>query len=161
MPSSSGRSTSRMDVMEGTTVRLRGHHLLCVWGFRGLGYNLEFVQNLWDVVGLLEATRERDGEIEIVEGPDDICRACPHLFGVRCRRGGLVREDKIKAQDAWALIAVDLLPGRHSWKEVTARVATQVPPERLGQLCGECVWLPQGYCSQGIESMALPRMARI
>ncbi len=57
------------------TVRLRGHHLLCMLTFVGKGYSPAFVENYDRIAGRLS-----EGEdILLVDGPDDIC--APLLCG--------------------------------------------------------------------------------
>lgn len=54
---------------EKDTVRLRGHHLLCLLTYKGLGYSPEFVAGMTATAARLVA----GATAEIVEGPDDIC----------------------------------------------------------------------------------------
>ena len=62
-------------------LKLRGHHLVCLHYFQGEGYSREFVCNLQELVH-----RAEKGEpVEVVVGPDDVCRACPNLRKGRCR----------------------------------------------------------------------------
>jgi hypothetical protein len=62
------------------TVRLRGHHLLCILTFVGKGYDGPFVANLARVIDRLAA-----GEaVLVVDGPDDVC--APLLEGDAPRR---------------------------------------------------------------------------
>lgn len=51
------------------TVRLRGHHLLCLLTYKGIGYSPDFVAGMTATAGRLIA----GAPVEIVEGPDDIC----------------------------------------------------------------------------------------
>ncbi|WP_245427433.1 DUF1284 domain-containing protein [Pleomorphomonas carboxyditropha] len=51
------------------TVRLRGHHLLCLLTYKGLGYSPEFVAGMTATAGRLVS----GATAEIVDGPDDIC----------------------------------------------------------------------------------------
>ncbi|MTI18998.1 DUF1284 domain-containing protein [Rhodobacteraceae bacterium RKSG542] len=51
------------------TVRLRGHHLLCMLTFQGDGYSPRFTVNYKRVIDRLN----KGEEIEIVKGPDDVC----------------------------------------------------------------------------------------
>lgn len=51
------------------TVRLRGHHLLCLLTYKGMGYSPEFVTGMTAIAERLMA-----GAIaEIIDGADDIC----------------------------------------------------------------------------------------
>jgi len=51
--------------------KLRGHHLICLNFFKGEGYSEDFISNIHSVIG--------EDNIEIVQGPDDVCAWCPYL----------------------------------------------------------------------------------
>lgn len=59
------------------TVRLRGHHLLCLLTFSGHGYTPGFTRNMERIARRLAAGEEA----EMVEGPDDICVALVDELG--------------------------------------------------------------------------------
>lgn len=51
------------------TVRLRGHHLLCMLTYKGEGYSPAFIANFDSIIA-----RVAQGEaVELVKGADDIC----------------------------------------------------------------------------------------
>jgi hypothetical protein len=71
-------------------VRLRGHHLLCLLTFVGEGYTPSFTRNYRRI-----AERLSGGEpIEIVEGPDDICRPMLGLPDAHCRNESIHERDR-------------------------------------------------------------------
>lgn len=74
------------------SVKLRGHHLLCILTFVGHGYSRAFSDNYKAVVQRLNA-----GEpVVLVDGPDDICAA-------------LIKEDAIRIASRAVLPSVILL----------------------------------------------------
>ncbi|MEK7280989.1 MAG: 2-amino-4-hydroxy-6-hydroxymethyldihydropteridine diphosphokinase, partial [Chloroflexota bacterium] len=62
--------------------RLRGHHLMCIIGFRGYGYSDIHRDRLADVQRRLFS--QPFARVEVVIGDDDICIACPWLKQQRC-----------------------------------------------------------------------------
>jgi hypothetical protein len=52
-------------------VKLRGHHLLCLLPYIGLGYTPAFIENFNAIVDSIN----RGVPIEITDGPDAICKA--------------------------------------------------------------------------------------
>lgn len=79
------------------TVRLRGHHLLCLLTYVGRGYTPAFTANYDRIVARLN-----EGEAaELVAGPDDICAP---MLG----EGHHCFNESVRARDASALEA--LLP---------------------------------------------------
>jgi len=62
------------------SIRLRGHHLICLHFFHGKGYDPEFIANLTRLLKKAE-----DGAlIRVQAGPDDVCKQCPHLRNRKC-----------------------------------------------------------------------------
>lgn len=84
------------------TVRLRGHHLLCVLAYRGFGYTPDFVANYDMVVATINA----GAEIEIVTGVDDICGALRQGNQKTCDHALTCRGSNTKQRDRLALKAV-------------------------------------------------------
>ena len=123
---------------------LRGHHILCIQHYKGLGYSPEFVDNMSALVARLKS--EPDITVQLVTKPDDICRACPNLNEGSCYDSSKDAEQDRMEQDQLVLDALGLQPGdRSSWAEIMAKL-------RLGRgflsadACGLCCWLRDGYC---------------
>lgn len=86
------------------TVRLRGHHLLCILTYKGEGYSPAFVANLdWIAARLTSGV-----DMLLVDGPDDVCAPllAPDGEEVHC---GL---DRVRERDWLALDAVSTLLAR-------------------------------------------------
>ena len=75
-------------------LKLRGHHLLCLQGFQGYGYDEDFVENMCEINRLRKL---EDTSIKVVNSPDDICKACPNLVDNKCIDDK--NNDKIIAMD--------------------------------------------------------------
>lgn len=135
------------------TIRLRGHHLLCLLGYRGKGYSDGFCANMTEVYEKLR--RKPDTVIEIIEGPDEICRAFPADQPSHCLNGSVFRKDRA------ILERLALAPGDAvRWRDVCDRVAVRVAPEDIAQLCSDCRWQPYGLCSEGVGHIRQDRTLR-
>jgi hypothetical protein len=124
-------------------VRLRPHHLLCVLTYVGKGYSRDFVENFDRLAERLSA-----GEaVEIVSGPDDICR--PLMGGgCHCLEASPHRRDRIAAR----------LIGMVANVTVEAGAPLQLSPALVGALreaftdgrlrgaCDGCEWFD--LCSE-------------
>ena len=55
---------------------LRGHHLLCLKGFQGYGYDENFVENM---TSINFKRRLENTSVSLTSSPDGICKACPNL----------------------------------------------------------------------------------
>ena len=60
---------------------LRGHHLLCLKGFQGYGYNKSFTENMNKIN---ELRKSENTTVTLTDSPDDICTACPNLKNNIC-----------------------------------------------------------------------------
>ena len=133
-------------------VRIRGHTLLCLQGFRGEGYSAGFIDNMAALHRDLNENPDR--WVEVVEAPDAFCAACPHLAPAGCSLSGAPSEEGMQAQDRHVLALLGLQPGtRVRWREVLNRIRASVKGSDLPGICGSCRWLPLGYCRDGIDQL--------
>jgi hypothetical protein len=127
-------------------IRLRGHHILCLLGFRGLGYSDTFVENMTRVQSRVFS---HNCLIEIVSGPDDICSCCPRL-AEKCSKKDA--GSRINAKDAAVLERISLSPDTQiTSEELYKRIAESIAPEDLEVICKRCKWRKLGYCADGIR----------
>lgn len=129
------------------TIQLRGHHLLCLMGYRGKGYSDGFCANMTAVYETLRT--KPDTRIELIEGPDDICAAFPADQPSHCGNETVYKKDSdIAAKLGYR--TGDLF----RWEEACERVAASVEPDDIGVLCRDCRWQPLGLCREGVAHMA-------
>lgn len=130
---------------------LRGHHLLCLLGYRGYGYSREHEEKLWQMKRLLWSSPETVVKIE--DRPDGVCHSCPHLKDGACAREA-GSEVRVRGRDQRVMARLGLSSGeRLAWGGVVERLRARVTPEDLAQLCSACSWLPLGYCLEGLKSI--------
>ena len=133
-------------------VRLRGHTILCLQGFRGEGYSPEFVANLGLIHRRLAEHPEQS--VEVLDSPDVVCAACPHRQPVGCTLNGTDSEAEMRAQDRHVLALLGLTAGqRLRWGDILDRIRASVRGDDLPAICGTCRWLPLGYCRDGIDRL--------
>lgn len=133
-------------------VSLRGHHLLCLLGFRGLGYSQEFVDGLSRIALHLRSFPQT--RIQVIDQPDDICSACPFLGEEGCQEKGPQSEEIARGRDEAVMRRLDLKVGEElDWVEAKGRVRSTMSPADLDEICQDCQWLPYGYCKEGLERL--------
>jgi hypothetical protein len=131
---------------------LRAHHLICLLGFRGLGYSPEFLQDMTKIVFELLSCPET--LIEVVYGPDDICTPCPFLKDGGCHEEGTHSEEITKKRDRAVMMRLGLVSGEKvTWYAVEQRIRSSISLQDLEQICQDCRWLPLGYCVAGLERL--------
>lgn len=89
------------------TVRLRGHHLLCILTYVGKGYSERFVKNYDRVAERLDAGES----VVIVDGPDDICAPLLSDEDAHCVRSGPAERDRSALRDLSEVFGRDLRAG--------------------------------------------------
>ena len=135
-------------------MRLRGHHLLCLHGFRGEGYSPEFVANMYLVRDRLRVSPALD--VELLASPDDICAACPHLCGNACIRKDEGSEERMREKDLAVLSRLGFSPGDEvPSRALFGRVAEVFGDGEIGDLCSSCRWYPLGWCSEGLRKRSM------
>lgn len=133
-------------------VRLRAHTLLCLQGFRGEGYSPSFIDNLARIHS--DLAKDPNQWVEVVDAPDTVCGACPHLASSGCSLNGNEFEESMKAQDRHVLSLLGLTAGiRVQWSNILDRIRTSLRGDSLASICGQCRWLPLGYCRDGIDRL--------
>ena len=135
---------------------LRGHHLLCVHGFQGMGYSEVFVEKMTEIVHDIR-DEAIDFPIEVKAELDDACSACPHNGVTRCLAGP-DSEEQVTSMDRRVLKKLDLQPGEIYLKsELIRHTADKIEPDDLDELCASCSWLSYGVCKKGIADLAKKR----
>lgn len=120
-------------------IRIRAHHLLCMQGFQGYGYDKDFVDNLNAIIKSIKSNP--DLKIIVINECDDICSQCPHNHSGVC-----IKEPdsdmKIKNMDNEVLKKL----GRKSGSELKSRdifefVNKKIAGKRdLSIICRDCEW---------------------
>nr|WP_246017779.1 DUF1284 domain-containing protein [Mesobacillus subterraneus] len=131
---------------------MRGHHLLCVHGFRGMGYSPEFVRKMESIV---EGIRDPDQDfyIKVVAAFDDACMACPHRGREICEASEGSNEH-VLSMDGKVIHHLGLVPGESYLKsDLLKMTAEKVKPDDLEYLCKNCSWLSYGVCKEGIAQL--------
>ncbi|MGL4670431.1 MAG: DUF1284 domain-containing protein [Methanobacteriaceae archaeon] len=61
-------------------IRIRPHHLLCIQGYQGYGYDNKFNQNLKEISSIILKNKNKSTPKLIISNyNDDICHHCPNL----------------------------------------------------------------------------------
>lgn len=133
---------------------LRGHHLLCIYGFRGMGYSPSFVEKMHEIVNDVRNDK-LDFLIKVVAAFDDACFACPHQGKTECEANEGSNEH-VLSMDEKIIEHLGLKKNKSYQKSfLVALTAKKVVPEDLDYLCEGCSWLSYGVCKEGIGELNL------
>ncbi|QER41917.1 DUF1284 domain-containing protein [Thermodesulfobacterium sp. TA1] len=122
------------------SLHLRGHHLICLQFYKGLGYDASFVKNLNRVVKAWEKTPAL-----IVEGPDMVCKSCPYLEGEKC-----ALSDKIDQKDLLALNLLKVQLGVLIEKQTVKNKLYEIWEVWKEKACKDCLW--NEVCSEEVKT---------
>jgi uncharacterized protein len=126
--------------------KLRGHHLFCLLGYRGMGYSEEYVKNM---TRLHQTLRENPKiQLQIVEGPDQLCEKYPNSGVYHCKDINIYR------RDAAILEKLGLTIGQIvNWEEIELLIRKSIVPSDIQHVCETCSWRAYGVCEEGIQEI--------
>ncbi|RSK29246.1 DUF1284 domain-containing protein [Bacillus sp. HMF5848] len=131
---------------------LRGHHLLCVHGFSGMGYSPSFIEKMTEIVDDIRNS-EIDFDIKVVAAFDDACMSCPHRGLTRCQASEGSQEH-VLSMDEKVIRHLGLRPGQtYTKSQLLKLTAKKVEPQHLDYLCDGCSWLSYGVCKEGLDKL--------
>ncbi len=122
-------------------IEMRPHHLLCLPGYKGFGYDKKHA-NSWDRVS--ESLKEYpDMRVKIVEGKDTLCTTCPNdgSKGSKCNERILkILDNKVKEMLQLKENTI------YKFNELMENLRNVMNPQKHKELCGACQWRAQGLC---------------
>jgi uncharacterized protein len=128
--------------MQGVTessdpIRIRAHHLLCIQGFQGLGYDQEFIQRMGEIVALLSSNTGL--EVEIITEADEICENCPNLNEGVCTKdqGSTIKELDVHVINHSLLKENDTM----TFKRAIDTINNDLNSADVKFICEGCEWI--------------------
>ncbi len=112
---------------------LRPHHLLCTLGYKGLGYNKEFVKNMDAITSILN---KGNIYIDLVIGTDDICKYCPK----KLKKDVCVENDSVNEYDKKVMEVFKLEEKTYTYKELLSIIKESSTAESISYICSDCSW---------------------
>jgi hypothetical protein len=135
-------------------VALRAHHLLCLHGFRGMGYDEHFVENMTLICRRVKS--QANLEILVTDEADDICASCPRRRETGCERDLPGAKGSARDLDHRVMKRLGIDSGQaFSRDEILSLVLEKISPDDLIVICEGCEWLPFEYCVEGLKQRSL------
>ncbi len=134
------------------TMVLRGHHLLCVQGFQGMGYSPGFVKEFSKIVEKIR-DEEKDFSVQVIAGLDDACQHCPNKGENKCE-ADMGSNEHVLIMDLRVISHLGLIEGAAYPKSYLLElIAKEITPDDLDHLCSNCSWLKFNVCKEGIAKL--------
>ena len=116
-------------------LKLRGHHLLCLKGFQGYGYDENFVKNMT----FINSKRKLPQTIiSLCDSADDICSSCPNLIDGICE--DKTQNERVISMDREVLKKLDITK-EYSSTELFDKI-DEIFNTRgsVSKICFNCKW---------------------
>ncbi|MBI4656914.1 MAG: DUF1284 domain-containing protein [Elusimicrobia bacterium] len=120
-------------------MKIRGHHILCMQGFQGKGYDKNFIANMSRLTR--EITLKPGAMLKVTDECDDICASCPYISNNACARTS-VSSRETKCMDLKVFRKLGIKKGA-AYKAaalfdlVNEKIKTVSEAEKI---CGKCEW---------------------
>lgn len=146
--------------MSGEPMPIRAHTLLCLQGYRGLGYDEKFIDRMDEISAYL--AQNPYARIRVTASTDIICECCPHNIDGLCAvdeeaKPSLptIKLDNSKAMDHRVLQHLDLEEDSvQVWAEILDILANNIQSSDMDHLCRDCRWKIYGYCAEAFDRLA-------
>lgn len=131
--------------------KIRPHHLLCMLGYRGLGYNKKFALNMKNIISDLRTNPSI--KIIVLAQADDFCTACPHN-----KEGNCVQKpdsgENVQNLDLQYLKLLQIQLGDPlSINNVWSIISSSISLKNMENICNNCDWWSYGYCREGLQQL--------
>ena len=123
-------------------LRIRGHHLLCMQGFQGYGYNHDFAVHMQEVVDFI--MKKPSCDLELIAECDELCSQCPNRDGKICSKDPRA-EENIQRMDLLVLEKLGIPEGSKIQARKILEHVNNVFKTRKNamEVCRNCLWLDQ------------------
>lgn len=118
-------------------MKIRGHHFLCIEGFRGKGYSSDFVENMKSVIDTLK----KDPIVIPVDFPDIICLSCPHYIDGICKNPNGGEEEVLRMDREFSKRTSIVLNKNYSYFQIREVIYDVFKKkDDLFGICDRCSW---------------------
>ena len=125
-----------MDVL-----KLRPHHINCIFFYEGKGYSVRFIENM---DRLVEYLRMHPEQRILLKGENDkLCKACPNL-----KEGKCISNDKVKILDKNTLEHYQLKENEIYSFQSIKDIYMNYSHKTFQAICRECEWYKKKVCSK-------------
>lgn len=123
-------------------LKLRPHHINCLFFYRGMGYSKDFVERINQIS--IKLKDKPNTRVILVDACDNICEKCPNRDEENC-----VTEDKVSMLDNETLLEYGLqINKEYNFNKVVKKIYKNFSGEKLEKICKTCEWYKKGICSK-------------
>ena len=115
---------------------IRAHHLFCIQGYQGYGYDNSFIENMNHIYKLMLEDNEC---IQLCTYNDDICKKCPNLKDGFCINSK--NNAKIVDMDKKVLKIINYNNEKFNSKDLIRLLNKLISKKDILDICGKCMWI--------------------
>jgi hypothetical protein len=146
---------------ENNLIKLRAHHLLCLQGYQGYGYDERFKENLENKLNILKKNKVK---VILTSSPDDLCKMCPNLKENICigtkssnesfNNNNNNNNNKIIKKDLTIIKEIKIdINNKYLFKDLIKIVNNVfIKKSQLKDICLECQWTDECLWYQSREN---------
>lgn len=134
-------------------IKLRPHHINCIFFYKGLGYSKEFVDNMNYIINELSIEKS---EIMLINDLDDLCVKCPNNLGEKC-----TSNDKVINLDNKTISRYNLKNNEvYLFKHIVEKIYKNYNEDDFKFICSNCEWYKSGVCSEEVIELQRSKWGR-
>ncbi|MFA9397615.1 MAG: DUF1284 domain-containing protein [Clostridiaceae bacterium] len=117
-------------------ITIRPHHLLCMQGFQGYGYDEEFAIKMKEIIDKIAECKYEN--IVITKGIDDICKTCPNNNDGICDK-----DDSVSYMDNLLISKLNINYGVKFTKleeNIFDIINNKLTQNDIEEICLDCMW---------------------
>ena len=120
-------------------IKIRPHHVLCNYCYRGNGYNKAFVHNFTQINEDIISNKK---PFIIVNKLDSICSKCPNHNGIICNT-----QEKVNGLDSKHMQALQIQDGDIlNWEQSIKKIKDHITEDVFNNICHDCEWYKSNIC---------------
>lgn len=129
-------------------MKLRAHHILCIQGYIGNGYDENFTNNMDNIVNHLNLNPK--SKIIIIDSMDCICSKCPNnINNTHCQT-----QNKVKTLDSNVINLLNIEKNKpYAYDEILEILTKNLSINKFNNICNTCQWFEYGYCKDAISKL--------
>jgi len=149
---------------ENKIIHLRGHHLLCLQGYQGYGYDKKFKTKIESLINQLN--NDDYSKIIVTDSADDLCESCPNLKDEKCvgelesfegssKNKSKINNNKIVKMDKIVIEKANLEKNReYSFNKLISIINNSFSNIKdAKKVCGNCKWIEKCLWIQSRKSL--------
>jgi hypothetical protein len=126
---------------------LRPHHINCIFFYKGLGYNNDFVTGMNSILSLIK--NNPNIKVNLIVNCDNLCDKCPNMKANKI----CISNENVTKLDYNTLKIYNLKENHeYIFTEIINTLYKNFDANKFHEICSSCNWYKEGVCNDTIIS---------